>query len=134
MHYQSLPLLPFFIFMAEETFKTKINDLLTDSTSFGKTALRLGKAKATIKVIDLTSGIITKAILSLVAMMALLLGSISLSFYLGTIFNSLAMGFVTVAIIFCSILILTIVFRKSVRLFFQNKLSAYFYDEEKEFL
>tara|TARA_R110002049_G_scaffold247413_9_gene421608 strand:+ start:3099 stop:3440 length:342 start_codon:yes stop_codon:yes gene_type:complete len=91
----------------------KINEILDDAKEYGSHQVELVKLEVVEKTATVSAELLTHLILGVIAFILLLFISIAGGFILGEAFNSVALGFLTIAGIYTLIFIILFIWKDS---------------------
>lgn len=91
----------------------RINEIIDDAKDFGRQQAELVKLEVVEKTAGMSSEILTHVILGLIGFMLVFFVSIAGGFLFGELFNSVALGFLTIAGIYTILLLIIYLSRKS---------------------
>jgi len=115
--------------MREENIKTKLEELVSNGSDMGETALKLAKIKATRKAINISSLFIFRATLSLIAVFAILFCSAAAALWLGNLFHSLIAGLLIIGGFYILLFILLLLLKNKLLLpFLRNRIVRKIYE------
>lgn len=115
--------------MAEETIKSKLEEIITHSAELGETAYKIARINAIRKSANISANLIYSIIAATLFTLVLLFGSVAAAWWLGDILQSRALGFVLIAGFYLLLLLTVILLKgKSILPFFRNKIVSKIYE------
>lgn len=115
--------------MAEETIKTKLNDVITDSLELGETAVKLARINTAITATRISSSAALLIFQCIIALLAVLFCSAAAAWWLGYLLHSNATGFLIVGLFYVLLLILSFILKDKIVLpFLRNRIVKKLYE------
>ncbi|HEU4860111.1 MAG TPA: phage holin family protein [Chitinophagaceae bacterium] len=119
--------------MEAQNIKEDAKDILNHTGDYLETLYKLNVVRATKKASDIASGVVNSVLLFFFSLCILLFLSIAAAWWLGVVFNSPALGFLSVAGFYLLLVIILISLRKNViSPFIKNSLIRKVYEEKNK--
>lgn len=97
-----------------EDLKTKVGDLTDSVSEYVQTYYKLKVLNLADKATGITSSVMASLVVLFLGTFVLLFGGIALGMWLGGLFNSPALGFLTVAGLFLLVMVILVAMRKKI--------------------
>lgn len=119
--------------MEAQNIKKDAKDIINHTSDYLETFYKLSVVRATKKASDIASGVVNTVLLVFTSFCILLFLSVAAAWWLGDVFNSPALGFLTVAGFYLVLVIILITLRKKViSPFIKNSLISKIYEEKNK--
>jgi hypothetical protein len=119
--------------MEAQNIKEDAKDILNHTGDYLETLYKLNVVRATKKASDIASGVVNSVLLFFFSLCILLFLSVAAAWWLGIVFNSPALGFVSVAGFYLLLVIILVALRKNViSPFIKNSLIRKVYEEKNK--
>ena len=119
--------------MEAQNIKEDAKDILNHTGDYLETLYKLNVVRATRKASDIASGVVNSVLLFFFSICILLFLSIAAAWWLGVVFDSPALGFLSVAGFYLLLVIILIALRKNViSPFIKNSLIRKVYEEKNK--
>ena len=119
--------------MEAQNIKEDAKDILNHTGDYLETLYKLNVVRATKKASDIASGVVNSVLIFFFSLCILLFLSVAAAWWLGVVFNSPALGFLSVAAFYLLLVIILIALRKNViSPFIKNSLIRKVYEEKNK--
>lgn len=119
--------------MEAQNIKEDAKDILNHTGDYLETLYKLNVVRATKKASDIASGVVNSVLLFFFTLCILLFLSVAAAWWLGDVFNSPALGFLSVAGFYLILVIILLALRKNVITpFIKNSLIRKVYEEKNK--
>ena len=119
--------------MEAQNIKEDAKDILNHTGDYLETLYKLNVVRATKKASDIASGVVNSVLIFFFSLCILLFLSVAAAWWLGVVFNSPALGFLSVAGFYLLLVIILIALRKNViSPFIKNSLIRKVYEEKNK--
>lgn len=122
-------------YMEAQNIKEDAKDILNHTSEYLETFYKLSVVRATKKASDIASGVVNSALLFFFSLCILLFLSVAAAWWLGDVFNSPALGFLSIAGFYVLLIIILVALRKKViSPFIKNSLISKIYEEKNKLI